>query len=173
MDLVFKNSLAFVLQWEGGYVSDPDDRGGETNKGVTKAVYDAYRRGKGLKLQSVKNITDVEVEDIYRANYYLAAGCDRLPSPLSLVVFDTAVNFGVSWTVKRLQQLLGVREDGILGILTMRAIVATDTMLLARALVEIRKGFRFERVARDSSQAKFLEGWLNRDEALSAFLNKR
>jgi len=31
--------LPFVLQWEGGYVNDPQDSGGATNRGVTYATY--------------------------------------------------------------------------------------------------------------------------------------
>ena len=27
--------LPFILRWEGGFVNDPTDRGGATNKGVT------------------------------------------------------------------------------------------------------------------------------------------
>lgn len=27
--------VPFILQWEGGFVNDPDDLGGATNKGIT------------------------------------------------------------------------------------------------------------------------------------------
>jgi lysozyme family protein len=30
-----QQALRFTLQWEGGYVDDPRDPGGATNKGVT------------------------------------------------------------------------------------------------------------------------------------------
>lgn len=32
----------FILSWEGGYVNDPNDLGGHTNKGVTLASGDHY-----------------------------------------------------------------------------------------------------------------------------------
>ena len=93
----FEKMLKFVLQEEGGYVNDPHDRGGETNKGITHTTYDSYRKSKGLPTRSVKNITDDEVRDIYYNNYYKASGADKLDNPqLSLYVFDTAVNMGVS-----------------------------------------------------------------------------
>ena len=93
----FEKMLKFVLQEEGGYVNDPHDRGGETNKGITHTTYDSYRKSKGLPTRSVKNITDDEVRDIYYNNYYKASGADKLSNPqLSLYVFDTAVNMGVS-----------------------------------------------------------------------------
>ena len=31
--------LPFILRWEGGFVNDPMDKGGATNKGVTIATW--------------------------------------------------------------------------------------------------------------------------------------
>ena len=31
--------VPFILSWEGGYVNDPDDVGGATNKGITIATW--------------------------------------------------------------------------------------------------------------------------------------
>lgn len=35
----FDKMLKFILQHEGGYVNDPHDLGGETNKGITHNTY--------------------------------------------------------------------------------------------------------------------------------------
>lgn len=100
--------LEFVLQREGGYVNDPNDLGGETNKGITYRTYNEYRKTKGLKPQSVKNITDAEVKEIYYNNYYKASGADKISDPvLSSYVFDTAVNMGVSRAKSFLNQSNG------------------------------------------------------------------
>ena len=61
----FEKMLKFVLEKEGGYVNDPNDLGGETNKGITTATYNAYRISKGLKKQSVKYISDKEVCSVH------------------------------------------------------------------------------------------------------------
>ena len=37
----FEKTLKFILQREGGYVNDPNDLGGETNKGITYRTYNA------------------------------------------------------------------------------------------------------------------------------------
>ena len=46
--ITFQRILPYLLQDEGGYVNDPADRGGATNKGVIQRTYDAYRKGKGM-----------------------------------------------------------------------------------------------------------------------------
>ena len=48
-------------------------------KGVTQRVYDAYRASHGLPTQTVANISDAEVSDIYRSEYWAPVCCDQLP----------------------------------------------------------------------------------------------
>ena len=62
-----------------------------------------------------------------------------------------------------------IEVDGILGPRT-RASLACDTDALIRAVIQARRAF-YEGLARDKpSQAVFLEGWLNRADALEKFL---
>jgi len=42
--------IPHILKWEGGWSNDPADKGGPTMKGVTLAVYSAYREKKGKKV---------------------------------------------------------------------------------------------------------------------------
>lgn len=107
----FDRALAFVLRWEGGYVNDPDDPGGATNKGVTQKVYDAFR-GKGNE-RDVKLIEDSEVATIYRTRYWAAGGCDALPWPISLAHMDACVNTGVGQANKLLARS-GTQFDRLL-----------------------------------------------------------
>lgn len=120
----FERSLTEVLRHEGGYVNHPKDPGGETNKGVTKAVYDDYRKSKGLSTRSVKSLERRELEDIYRARYWNLVKGDKLPPGVSYAVFDGAVNSGVSQSAKWLQRALGVKADGIIGPATIAAVNA-------------------------------------------------
>lgn len=48
--------VPFILQWEGGFVNDPDDLGGATNKGITIGAFTEYRRKKGLSAPTVKDL---------------------------------------------------------------------------------------------------------------------
>lgn len=81
----FNRSIAFVLKWEGGYVNDPRDPGGETKYGISKKAYPSL---------DIKALTEDAAREIYRKDYWDKAGCGALEWPLCLVHFDTAVNMG-------------------------------------------------------------------------------
>lgn len=98
----FRRSLKEVLRWEGGYVNHPKDPGGATNRGVTQAVYNDYLRDGGLPIQSVRNITEEEVADIYHRRYWNAVGADRLPTGVDYATFDYGVNSGPSRALRYL-----------------------------------------------------------------------
>lgn len=164
----FPAALRFTLQWEGGYSNHPADKGGETNKGITSAVYMAYRSKRGLPLRSVRLISDAEVKEIYKGGYWDAAGTSLLPPKLALCHFDWAVNAGTNRAIKTLQQVVGVAQDGLIGPQTKGAIAAAVVLHGDKWLCDrynaIREG-KYRRWA-VGSQAVFLEGWLNRLNAL-------
>lgn len=150
MDKNFEKGLKFVLAREGGYSNHPNDSGGETNKGITHKTYDAYRKSQGLPTRSVKDITDKEVKEIYYNNYYKASGADKVGDPkLSTVVFDTAVNMGVSRAKTMLEKSNG----------------NVDKYLALRQ--EKYKEF----VQAKPSQKVFLKGWQNRVKDLDNYVN--
>lgn len=146
----FENALKFVLAREGGYVNDPDDRGGATNKGITQNTYNSWLKSHGKPAKDVKNITDMEVKENYYKNYWLAAGCDKMTSKFAVVCFDTAVNMGVS----RVDEFLKAAKW-----------IDLNEFYLAR----IRK---YNEFAKNQTQRKFLNGWLNRVFALIDFVEK-
>jgi len=82
----FERAIDFTLKWEGGYSNDPTDPGGETKYGISKRAHPDL---------DITNLTLEDAKDIYRTEYWNASGCDNLPEPLDIVVFDTAVNMGV------------------------------------------------------------------------------
>lgn len=156
----FDRALPFVLSMEGGYVNDPDDRGGATSHGVTQATYDSYRKGRGQPTRDVKDITPQEVGDCYNSMYWHDSGASTLPWPLSLAVFDAGVNHGVGRARKMLQEALGVEPDGIIGPKTRAAIEACDPDETTDELLWIRVDFYY-RISK-GDQIKFLRGWLRR-----------
>lgn len=85
----FNRALEFVLRWEGGYVNDKDDPGGETKFGISKRAYPEV---------NIKELTREQAGEIYRRDYYDVFGCNDRPYSIALTLFDTAVNCGIART---------------------------------------------------------------------------
>jgi lysozyme family protein len=164
----FDVALAFTLKHEGGYTNDPDDAGGATNYGITQATYDAHRKAEGLPTLSVKAITMATVENIYRNEYWPLAAPFSLP--LALAVFDTAVNFGTGRAKQFLRMIAGMNPNRDVSDPVMLSFAVknkANSLEAAHMLIGMRKAWRLSRVTSDSSQQKFLEGWLARDNDLA------
>lgn len=125
-----RDNLAQTTDWilvhEGGYVNHPDDPGGATNMGVIQRTYDGWRTHNGKPRQSVRNITKAEVVAIYKDQYWDKVWGDRLPSGLDYSFYDFAINSGPSRAIKFIQRLVGVKEDGVMGNVTLGAILAKN-----------------------------------------------
>lgn len=147
--MTFEKALKFVLKWEGGYVNNPNDKGGATNKGITQNTYNAWLQSKKQNLKDVRHITDEEVRQIYYHNYWLKAGCDKMSEKFAILAFDTAVNMGVS----RVKEFLEYAKYS-----------NPDKFIIAR----IRK---YNEFAKHGNQKIFLQGWLNRILDLEKYLN--
>ena len=158
----FEKALALVLEHEGLYVNHPRDPGGATMKGVTQAVYDAYRKIRGRPSQSVKFITDEELRAIYKFQYWDKVHGDFLPTGLDYAMFDFAVNSGVGRASKYLQAVLGVAQDGQIGARTLAAI--TNPVSIINALLDRRMGF----LRNLRTFLTFGKGWTRRVQGVRA-----
>lgn len=153
----FKTALKKVLKWEGGFVDDPDDMGGRTNKGITQKTYNLYYEG------DVKYITDEQVETIYRVGFWKRIKGDDIQSQkVAELLFDYAVNSGVVTASKKIQALVGVVQDGKIGSITVEAINKKNPDTLFNELYDVRVAYYKAIVARRPNQQKFLKGWLRR-----------
>lgn len=140
MDSQFSNCLRVTLAYEGGWSDHPDDNGGATMRGITIKRYRAYK-GRTVTKDELRNISMVEVEDIYRTGYWRPVWGDKLPKGLDLVVFDYAVNSGPSKAVRDLQRVVGVPADGVMGVFTLEAIRKRGVIDLIHALCDRRLAF--------------------------------
>lgn len=162
----FDDALKLILQFEGGYVCDPMDPGGATNKGITQGTYTSYLKAHDLGDRDVKFIGNDEVATIYRENYWQALLCDQMPYPIALAAFDCAVNSGVAKAAKLLQAALWVKDDGVIGVGTLTAAKRLDPVTVARSLLTLRRQFLMTLVSVKPSSLKFLDGWLRRIDLL-------
>lgn len=158
----FPKALELVLRNEGGYVNDPNDRGGATNFGVTQRTYDYYRQKTQRHMQPVRDISRAEVEAIYLDGYWSQLDLDQFPEKLAICLFDAAANHGPRACVKLLQRSLNVEADGIIGPETLGALSAKSEAQAIKDFQDQREAFYLAIVARDPTQAKFLNGWMNR-----------
>lgn len=154
----FPASLANVLRCEGGYVNDPQDAGGATNKGITQIVYDDWRCSQGLVPRGVREIEDAEVEAIYRMLYWDTVSGDALPSGVDYCIFDFTVNSGVSRASRFLQQAVGVLADGRIGPMTLAAVSNAAATTVIDDVCDLRLTF----LRHLHNFAHFGRGWVAR-----------
>lgn len=153
MNKTFQTALKRVLQHEGGYVNHPSDPGGETNYGITKSVARQY----GYK-GSMKDIPMDIVEKIYKNQYWDAMSCDSFPFSVGFQLFDAAVNHGLLNAGKLLQRAVGVKDDGIVGPLTLAEVHKTPQL----TLITLFNSKRLEFYSKISTVKVFGGGWMVR-----------
>lgn len=95
MTITFQQAISKVIDFEGGYVNDPNDPGGETKYGISKRAYPNL---------DIASLTVEDATSIYQRDYWDKIGGDSLPSPLNFLAFDCAVNQGV----ERAKELLAL-----------------------------------------------------------------
>lgn len=163
--MTLDRALDYLLEEEGGWSNHKSDRGGATMYGVTQGTYEAWRKKKKRPLQSVRKITKEEAAELYREEYWVAASCDKLPWPISYLVFDAAVNSGPSRGLAWCQAGLGVKPDGKFGPNTQavaQRVVDEGNGTALLAIVDARVVFLSRLIQRDQSQTAFLLGWWRR-----------
>lgn len=166
------NNLArFILSWEGGYVNDPADRGGATNKGVTLSTwktqgYDKNHDGK-IDVADLKIITDNDAMAIMKRNYWDRWQADLIKSePIACMLVDWVWGSGV-WGIKIPQDMLGVKADGVVGTRTLQALGRQDPKQFFDRLKARREQYLLDIVKSRPANRKFLKGWQNRLQAIN------
>jgi lysozyme family protein len=144
----FDEALALVLKHEGSYVNDIRDPGGETKYGISKRAYPS---------ENIKALTVERATEIYRRDYWNACGCDKLPPGLALCVFDAAVNQGAGFARIALQEICGVKMDGVIGDATIKAANKDPRAAVARFMAR-----RAQRYATNKNVALYGAGWFAR-----------
>ena len=134
----FQKCLDLVLKSEGGWVNHKDDPGGETNLGVTKAVWEEYV---GHPVKTMKDLTKDDVAPMYELKYWRPCYCEVLPRGLDFVIFSMGVNAGPGRSVKLLQQSIGCVPDGVIGPRTRELISASNSANLISKFSETRREY--------------------------------
>ena len=156
--------VPFILQWEGGFVNDPYDLGGATNKGVTIATYNSYRKSIG-KPGGVENLKKISTEDwtaIMKNLYWDRWKADSIENQsVANVLVDWVWASGVHG-IKSPQRLLKVAADGLVGKNTINAVNAAEPHQFFNDLIADRIKFVDEICKARPANERFRRGWLNR-----------
>lgn len=118
---VFPVAFSFLLPLEGGYASDQ----GGTNRGVTQADYDAWRRMHSESERPVPEMTLNEAQAYYLTQWWAPGPYARIKNQdLANRVFQFAVLTGEREAIIVLQRAAGIPADGIFGPATEAAVNA-------------------------------------------------
>lgn len=115
--MIFDDAFQIILRLEGDESDDARDKGGFTRFGISSKSYPQL---------NIKNLTLTDAKQIYFSDYWRRQACDELPPGLDLLVFDCAVNQGASRAASFLQEILGLRMDGVIGPVTLAAVRGSD-----------------------------------------------
>jgi len=125
----FDRSITFILKWEGDLTSDT---GGLTRWGISQKSYPDL---------DIANLTLEEAKAIYKKDYWDAMKCDTFMFPECMVIFDSAVNCGVTRT--KLWVAESEQNGGWRNILLLRI-------------------SHYTKLANDKKYKPYFLGWMNR-----------
>ncbi len=159
MDITTAFNILMYFEGGGKLTNIKGDKGGLTKYGIAHASHPDV---------DIANLTEAQARTIYENEYWNPSGCANLKPELHYIHFDTAVNCGVRAAIKLLQAAAGVETDGIMGPDTIQASQKVSVEYYAAMRIAYYKAL----VGKDSSQAKFLQGWTNRVNAIIALYKK-
>lgn len=138
-----------ILAHEGGYVNNPKDPGGETKWGISKRSYPNL---------NIKALTREDAKAIYKRDFWDVIEGDKFSDGVAFQFLDSAVNSGVSQSIRFLQRALNVADDGYFGPKSKAALAnAQESDVIMLFLAE-----RLEFMTKLSAWDSFGRGWARR-----------
>ena len=192
----FEERVNEVLNTEGGFVNDPADPGGPTNKGISWVVWvENANNVLGLEptIENLQNLTSEQAKLIYRDKYWDKVRCDEInDGDLRYLLFDFNVTSGGN-AVKILKKTLNalgynLTVNGTMDDATLTAINEYEDIKTLYNNYKIRRQEYYNTLVQKSVQnylekkpnatqqqinrktlKRFINGWTNR---VNSFLNK-
>jgi lysozyme family protein len=151
-------SIALTLKNEGGFVDNPNDRGGATNMGIEQ---------RDLPDIPIRDLTVAQAFAYYQESYVKPWMNEIESQAVADKIFDMAVLLGIQTAVRLLQRALGFStddQDGNYGAITARAVNEDGDNVLAPYKTMLAAHMQWI-VQKNPSQQVFLAGWLRRVES--------
>lgn len=145
---------------EGGWVDDPDDNGGATNRGVTLTTYRSFF-GQHKTKEDLKNMTDDEWRFIMKSFWDDCSGDSITNQTIAEFLVDWRIHSG-GVAIRKIQAVFSLKPDGIVGPLTLGALNVSDCRTTLDRMKACR--IRYYNWLIDSGRChkKYRKGWLNR-----------
>ncbi len=181
----FLKSYDILIKHEGGYVNDPDDKGGETYKGIARKFNPDWKGWKIIDKSDKKNLDkNLELEELvkefYKREYWDYFSLDEIPYPVCMEIFESAVNVGKGKATVFIQTACNVLNndgklypdipaDGKFGKNTLetlkKAISTRGSRLVFNVLNILQGSYYIELMLMNKRNEKWV-GWFSRIEIL-------
>jgi lysozyme family protein len=159
----YEACLDKTLGYEGGYSNDPNDPGNWTKCACGVGVLKGTMKGISAcayPTLDIQHLTDAQIEEIYRTDYWNKICGDDLPAGVDLCTFDGAVNSGPAKSAQWLQSACGAPVDSVVGPQTCAAANAADDNNVIDHMCDERLAF----LKTLSTWRTYGQGWTNRVE---------
>lgn len=159
-------------KFEGGYANDPDDRGGETYKGIARNFHPNWKgwaiveevKKKTSAVKQINHILDNDpiiqkyIQIFYKEEFWDKINGDLIPDQLiANEVYDNAVNMGISRSGEYLQRTINILNrnqsknfyndievDGDIGIKTLEALKICIKKNGAKRVLNVINGYQIK-----------------------------
>ena len=172
---LFDRCISVILRSEGGFQCDPDDIGNWTREGCLKGTNFGIA-ARYFPDIDIKNLTVEQAKDIYYKHFWKPMNLEGINDDLLVLhVFDMGVNAGKKTSIRMLQRLIEVKQDGLCG---PRTTTVANTLVMRQKVIEgyglltnLCEYFIYERrqyyaalTMRRPVTKKYLKGWYSRIE---------
>ena len=124
-ETTFKRSMGS----EGAYKADRSDRGDWTSGIIGKGELKGTKYGISAMSYpdlDIKNLTLEDAKAIYKRDWWDKLKLEDYSAALSYQLFDTSINSGWHNAAEILQRAIGVKDDGVIGKVTMAKLAMLD-----------------------------------------------
>ena len=163
----FADRLLVGLEGGARFVNNPDDKGGPTKYGVILSTWEQYGYDKDhdgdVDVEDLKLITLADAKRIAKQIFWDYFKADEIKNQsVAELVADWGYNTGRTTVARRVQRVLKLPVDGVIGEASLKAINSANQESLFNAIKKDRKAFIEALVRLDPSQQVFYKGWMNR-----------
>ncbi len=191
----FETAYYLTNKVEGGYVNDPDDKGGETYRGIARKfhpdwdgwiIFDKEKESSSSSLSSRLDgnpVLQAKIQKFYLNEYWNKVNGDLIPEQrIANEVYDNAVNMGYKQSSEYLQRTINIlnrnqkedfykdiKVDGNIGPGTIEALKQCLKLNGAKRVLNVINGFQFkhylELMEKNPVNEKYI-GWFDRVEVI-------